>query len=211
MLLELWNTELTRSEWIVAWLEGDREDVWWYCSWTSHRGAQVVAEEPPSCPYNSFLSIPSFLNGDVFVFTVFSLSWFRVLLRSRRRCPMEPWTWWCGIAQFLERLGCVFTFSFYTLRVCWLLWIEFHKFCVLCFWLWNHHGSCSVCLFVLCISESSLPLNYSLFVLLRTPELRRAISILKLGQLLTASFLYDYIHFDFFLVFFSKNIPFFRN
>ena len=51
----------------------DREDVWWYCSWTSHRGAQVVAEEPSSCPYNSFVLIPSFLSGQRFCFHLFSL------------------------------------------------------------------------------------------------------------------------------------------
>lgn len=52
-------------------------------------------------------------------FFFFFLLWFRVLLRSRRRCPMEPWIWWCGIALFPGRLGWVFLFPFY-LRFCFI-------------------------------------------------------------------------------------------
>ena len=84
------STELTRREWKVL-----LRNVWWYRSWTPHRGAQVVAEEPSPCPYNFFFFFSirrSFLNGVVLVFNFFffMLLLFRVLLRSRRRCPMEP-------------------------------------------------------------------------------------------------------------------------
>lgn len=65
------STELTRREWKVL-----LRNVWWYRSWTPHRGAQVVAEEPSPCPYNFFFFFSirrSFLNGVVLVFNFFFL------------------------------------------------------------------------------------------------------------------------------------------
>ena len=43
------------------------------------------------------------------------LLWFRVLLRNQRQHLMVLWIWWFGIVLFLEKLGFVFFFQFFSL------------------------------------------------------------------------------------------------